>query len=134
LKYIQYYGIYDTDELYDVARDPDEMHNLVNDPKYLGDKIALRQALYQQLADRSGRHVIPYTQRLSIGTVRRNRDGTGAAPFPQEWLVEPNRLDRLDDILPDSRAKQAAHARGEAYRPTPVVGRDGNDVVSGSKP
>ena len=134
LKYIQYYGIYDTDELYDVAKDPDEMHNLVNDPRYLEDKIALRQALYQQLADRSGRHVIPYTQRLSIGTVRRNRDGTGAASFPQEWLVEPNRLDRLDDILPDSQAKQGAHARGEAYRPTPVVGREGNDVASGQKP
>jgi len=134
LKYIQYYGVYDTDELYDVTKDPDEMHNLVNDPEYLADKIALRQAMYEQLADRSGHHVIPYTQRLSIGSVRRNRDGTGAAPFPQDWLVEPNRLDRLDDILPDSSAKAAAHARGNALRPMPVVGRDGNDVTSGSKP
>lgn len=134
LKYIQYYGIYDTDELYDVATDPDEMHNLVNDPKYLDDKIALRQALYEQLADRNGRHVIPYTQRLSIGAVRRNHDGTGAAPFPQQWLVDPNRLDRLDDILPDSPAKQAAHARGQAYRPTPVLGREGNDITSAPRP
>ncbi|AOH85238.1 acetylglucosamine-6-sulfatase [Sphingomonas panacis] len=134
LKYIQYYGVYDTDELYDVTKDPDEMHNLVNDPEYLADKIALRQAMYEQLADRSGHHVIPYTQRLSIGSVRRNRDGTGAAPFPQDWLVEPNRLDRLDDILPDSLAKAAAHASGQALRPMPVVGRDGNDVTSGSKP
>nr|AGU10870.1 Sulfatase [uncultured organism] len=134
LKYIQYYGIYDTDELYDVAKDPDEMHNLVGDPNYLDEKIVLRQALYKQLTDTDGRHVIPYTQRTAIGTVRRDRNGTGAAPFPQQWLVEPNRLDRLDDILPDSPAKQAAHAEGKAYRPMPVVGREGNDVTSGSKP
>ena len=134
LKYIEYYGIYDTNELYDVATDPDEMHNLVNDPKYLDDKIALRQALYDQLADRNGRHVIPYTQRLSIGAVRRNHGGTGAAPFPQQWLVDPNRLDRLDDILPDSPAKQAARALGQAYRPTPVLGREGNDMTSAPRP
>jgi len=134
LKYIQYYGVYDTDELYDVVKDPDEMHNLVDDPAYLKDKIALREAMYAQLADRNGRHIIPYTQRLSIGSVRRNRDGTGAAPFPDKWLVEANRLDRLDDILPDSEEKQAAHARGKAYRPTPVVGSEGNDVSSGAKP
>jgi arylsulfatase A-like enzyme len=133
LKYIQYYGIYDTDELYDVAKDPHEMRNLINDPVYLDAKIELRSALYQQLADRNGRHAIPYTQRLSIGSVRRNREGAGAAPFPNEWQVEPNRLDRLDDILPDSRAKQAAHDKGQPLQPTPVVGRGGNSVEAGAR-
>ena len=47
---------------------------------------------------------------------RRNRNGTGAAPFPDQWLVEPNRLDRLDDVLPDSPAKQRAR-RDFAQRP-----------------
>lgn len=90
--------------------------------------------MYAQLADSNGRHVIPYTQRLSIGSIRRNRAGTGAAPFPDKWLVEPNRLDRLDDVLPDSQAKQAAHARGQPYRASPVVGRDGKDGNPGAKP
>ncbi|MBM0104907.1 sulfatase [Steroidobacter sp. S1-65] len=128
MKYIQYYGIYDTDELYDVVKDPDEMHNLINDPAYLDAKIELRKALFEQLADRNGRHTIPYTQRLSIGSVRRHREGTGAAPYPEAWLVEPNRLDRLDDILPDSRAKQSAHDQGKPFMPLPVVGRGTNAV------
>ncbi len=124
LKYIQYYGIYDTDELYDLARDPNEMRNLVNDPAYLDAKIELRKALFDQLADRDGRHVIPYTQRMAIGSVRRGEGGTGAAPYPKEWEVGPNRPDRLDDVLPDNKAKQAAHERGEPYMRYPVPGRE----------
>ena len=58
------------------------------------------------------------------------KDGTRAADFPQQWYVEPNRLDRADDFLPDSRAKQEAHERGEPYFPFPVVGQ-GNNSASG---
>lgn len=118
IKYIQYYGVYDTDELYDLDRDPDEMHNLIDDPAYLDRKIALRKALYEQLADRDGRHVIPYGMRQSIGSVRRNGDGTGAAPFPDKWRVEPDRDDRFDDIVPDSAAKQKAHDLGKPLLPS----------------
>lgn len=130
-KYIQYYGIYDREELYDIAADPEEMHNLIDDPAYLEEKIALRQGLYDGLADRDGRHVIPYSQRRAIGSVRRMEGGTGAASFPREWYVEPNRLDRADDLIPDSAAKNAAHERGEALYPFPVVGQGNNSSDSG---
>lgn len=130
-KYIQYYGVYDTDELYDLARDPDEMHNLVNDAAYLDHKIALRDALYKQLADRNGRHVIPYGERQSIGAVRRLRGGTGAAPFPDEWLIAPNPTDRFDGILPDSPAKAKAHATGSALIPTRPLGEELSRQVNG---
>ena len=119
LKYIQYYGIYDTDELYDLARDPDEMRNLIVDPAYLDAKVALRTALFEQLADKNGRHIIPYTKRTSVGTVRRNRDGTGAAQYPDNWLVEPNRADRFDDMVPDGQWKQKAHDAGRPMFPAP---------------
>ncbi|WP_246027327.1 sulfatase family protein [Novosphingobium umbonatum] len=121
LKYIQYHGIYDRDELYDIGADPSEMHNLAEDPAHLQDKITLRAALYQQLANRQGKHAIPYTARKSIGAVRRMKGGTGAAPFPEEWLVEPNRTDRMDDIMPDSLAKQAAKAAGKPFMNAPTV-------------
>lgn len=122
VKYIQYYGIYDTEELYDLSTDPDEMHNLIDDPAYLDRKIDLRSALFQQLANREGEHAIPFTARYSRGIVRRDRNGTTAAPFPDSWLVEPNRVDRLDDAIPDSPMKERAHREGQALLPYPVMG------------
>ena len=94
------------------------MHNLIDDPAYADRKIDLRRALYRQLADRNGRHVIPYGMRQSIGSVRRNRMGTGAAQFPDKWLVEPNAPDRFDDIMPDSPAKLNAHQAGRPLVPS----------------
>ncbi|MFB0613614.1 sulfatase family protein [Aurantiacibacter poecillastricola] len=133
LKYIQYYGVYDIEELYNLAEDPEEMNNLIDDPAYLDAKIELRQALFEQLADDEGRHVIPYTQRFSRGSVRRMEGGTRAADFPDRWYVEPNRLDRLDDIFPDSPAKQEAKDRGEPYRSFPVLGEGSNSVEGASE-
>ena len=121
LKYIQYHGIYDREELYDIGADPTEMTNLIDDPAHLSDKITLRAALFAELANRQGKHAIPYTARQSIGSVRRMRGGTGAAPFPAEWLVEPNRADRMDDIMPDSAAKGAAKAAGKPFVNSPTV-------------
>lgn len=123
IKYIQYYGVYDIEELYDLSRDPDELHNLIDDPAYLDAKISLRKALFEQLANAKGQHAIPFTERTSRGVVRRDRNGTGAAPFPQNWLVEPNRVDRLDDMLPDGQLKQRAHEQGQALYPFPVPRR-----------
>jgi arylsulfatase A-like enzyme len=124
LKYIQYYGIYDTDELYDLKVDPDETRNLVDDAAYLERKILLRRALYEQLADRDGRHVIPYGMRQSIGSVRRERGGTDAARFPDKWFVEADRSDRFDDIVPDSPEKQKAHAKGRPLIPSRPLRED----------
>ena len=115
MKYIQYHGVYDIEELYDLARDPDEMRNLIDDPSQLQTKIALRKALFDHLADAGGRRAVPFTERFSRGSVRRNRAGTGAAPFPDGWLVEPNRPDRYDDLFPDSEAKLKAEKEGRPF-------------------
>jgi hypothetical protein len=124
MKYIQYYGVYDREELYDLATDPDEMHNLIDDPAHFQTRIALRQALFDQLANRDGRHVIPYTQRLSTGAVRRGVDGTRGADFPAEWYVVPNRADRMTPIIPDSPEKQRAIDEGRPVLPAPIPGRE----------
>ena len=123
MKYIQYHGVYDTEELYDLARDPDEMRNLIDDPSQLQTKVALRKALFERLADAGGRHAVPFTARSSRGVVRRGRSGSGAAPFPDAWLVEPNREDRLDDLFPDSEAKLQAEREGRPYFPLPPAAR-----------
>jgi hypothetical protein len=87
------------------------MHNLIDDPSRLQAKIALRKGLFDQLADARGQHAVPFTERWSRGVVRRGRAGAGAAPFPDAWLVEPNRPDRFNDMLPDSEAKAKAERR-----------------------
>jgi len=91
VKYIQYHGIWDTEELYDLNKDPDEMHNLVDDATYDSLKQSLRVALYEQLSDNKGRHALPYTARLGTGAGLRSKNGTHAADFPAEWYVEPNK-------------------------------------------
>ena len=119
VKYIQYHGVYDTEELYDLDADPDEMRNLIDDPSRLPAKLELRRALFEQLADANGRRAVPFTARTSRGVVRRDRNGTGAAAFPDEWLVEPNRNDRYDDLFPDSAEKLQAQREGRPFfRPT----------------
>lgn len=109
-KYIQYHGIWDTEELYDLASDPDEMNNLISDPAWRARKIELRDRLYAGLSRKDGTHVVPYTQRTAEGIVWRNRDANGAtaAPFPDGWVKEPNRPDKLMGAFPET-APAPAH-------------------------
>ena len=117
MKYIQYHGVWDIEELYDLQNDPDEMNNLISDPARLQTKMELRHSLFSALANRQGRHVVPFTERLSSGVVYRDKEGTAAAPFPPEWLKSPNAVDRMNGLFPDSPAKQEAEKAGRPYFP-----------------
>ncbi|MGF7154894.1 sulfatase family protein [Novosphingobium gossypii] len=121
LKYIQYYGVYDTEELYDLKADPDEMHNLIDDPQWASRKQELRLALYDQLANTDGRHVIPYGRRTAQGSLRRGINGSHAADFPAQWYVKPNPVDRFDPNMPDTPAKLKAQAEGRPLIYTPPL-------------
>ena len=118
LKYIQYHGIWDTEELYDLSKDPDEMTNLINDPTYLDRKNALRHALFAQLGTSQGKHVVPYTEKTSAGVVYRDKNGTHAADFPPEWYTAPNLPSKMNGLFPDTAAKLEADKKGESYRPS----------------
>jgi len=87
-KLIQYHGIWDTEELYDIRNDPKEMHNLIDDPQYLEVRVKLRKELYRRLANNKGEHVIPYTEKWGPGAHSRNLNGSKAAPFPDHWLKQ----------------------------------------------
>lgn len=117
LKYIQYHGIWDVEELYDLSRDPSELRNLIDEPAYFDQKVLLRKALFAELANREGAHNIPYTARTSEGVVQRDRDGPGAAAFPESRLVEPNLPSRLNGIFPDTPEKMRANQARESYSP-----------------
>ncbi|MGE0667233.1 MAG: sulfatase [Sphingomonadales bacterium] len=108
LKYIQYHGVWDLEELYDLDADPEEMNNLIDDPAYRDRKLVLRHALFEQLANTQGKHVVPFTERTSLGAVYRSPTGAKAADFPPQWLVEPNRpdADRYRIIMPEKPGKE----------------------------
>lgn len=92
-KYIQYYGVWDTEELYDLKNDPKEMNNLIENPKYVGVVADLRHKLYEKLTNRDGEHKIGYSERIGFGAVLRNRNGAKAAEFPEFWLRNPEDKD-----------------------------------------
>ena len=85
-KYVQYHGVWDTEELFDLQSDPQEQVNLIEDPELLEVKVDLRAQLYASLADRQGRNVVPYTQKFNQGAVFRHADRSKAAEYPDKWL------------------------------------------------
>ncbi|MXY04258.1 MAG: sulfatase [Gammaproteobacteria bacterium] len=131
LKYIQYHGIWDIEELYDVDADPLEMHNLIDDPTYYEARQELRIALYEQLAGKDGRRTVPFSARLAEGMNLRDENGPTAPPFPEAWKVEPNRPDRYLGILPDTAEKKAYLDAGKPYLPWLIDRSAGEDPADG---
>lgn len=118
LKYIQYHGVWDLEELYDLARDPLEEVNLIRDPAYYQQIITLREALYRQLAQQDGKPAVPFTQRLAEGMNLRDRKGPGASPFPAHWLVAPSESpSKYLGLFPDTPMKQRHMQEGSFYFP-----------------
>ncbi len=88
-KLIQYHGIWDTEELYDLAVDPKETRNLIDDPAQQARIAKLREELFARLDQGDARSSITFTERRGVGAVLRARDGSKAAEFPDSWLRKP---------------------------------------------
>jgi arylsulfatase A-like enzyme len=106
-KYIQYHGVWDTEELYDLEKDPGESENLIEHPDLLGVKVGMRERLYTALADSQGNHTIPYSMKFNQGAVFRHAERSPAAEFPEKWLRKGGAPDRWEHILPDGPEKAA---------------------------
>lgn len=105
-KYIQYHGIWDTEELYDLHNDPKEMVNLIEDPVY-GDTVnTLRRELFEKLADSQGNHGMSYAERLGFGAVLRNENGSLADEFPKFWLRGPDDTDLKRHVVHEGGRKK----------------------------
>jgi len=118
LKYIQYHGVWDIEELYDLGVDPQERTNLIRDDSYTEKLLPLRTALYQALrSSDSNKPSVPFNARLSEGVNLRNKNGLKAAPFPAWWLVEPNRRDKYMGLFPDTPLKLKKQRNNEMYFP-----------------
>ncbi len=80
-KYIRYYGLWDTDELYDLQADPLEMHNLIRDPAHGETVSRLNTQLFATLGDTAGMYIPLSPDRGNSQNLRR-RAGSPAAAFP----------------------------------------------------
>ena len=105
-KLIQYHGIWDTDELYDMRADPLEMNNLIADRNYLDTVVDLRRRLHVLLADNEGRNVVPYSFKYNQGAVFRNGEASPTATHPPNWLREGTEADLLDFKITDEEKLQ----------------------------
>ncbi|MDQ8185674.1 sulfatase [Pelagicoccus sp. SDUM812002] len=53
-KYTTYYGLWDTDEFFDIRADPTEQHNLIYDPNYEEQILEMENRLYAMMEDMGG--------------------------------------------------------------------------------
>lgn len=87
-KLIQYHGIWDTDELYDISSDPRETRNLIHEPKQQQRVAEMRRQLHQRLKETGGL-AIPLGFKRNHGSNQRSADGSKRAEFPEELIHGP---------------------------------------------
>jgi len=93
-KYTTYYGLWDTDEFFDLQADPGEQNNLIRDPSVAKQSKEMENRLYQMMAELGGMD-IPMNQPRGSSQNKRlgTRDGDHAADFPKA-LVVPQPLNK----------------------------------------
>jgi N-acetylglucosamine-6-sulfatase len=93
-KYITYYGLWDTDELYDVKNDPDETRNLVHDAEYAETAKSMQRELFAMMEELGGSEIPLNAPRGgSLNKRLRRRGGQRSSDFPSSMLLDepPNR-------------------------------------------
>ena len=89
-KYIHYYGIWDSDELYDLQEDPLETNNLIYSPKHAATIRDMNKQLFDMMED-TGAMSIPLYRDSGKQMNRRRPDGAKPAVFPPELMQPPSR-------------------------------------------
>ena len=88
-KYITYYGLWDTDELYDLQADPGETKNLLHDPAYADTAKDMEASLYEMMAELGGMAIPLNAPRGNSQNKRlRRRGGKKAADFPEPMVLD----------------------------------------------
>ena len=86
-KYINYYGLWDINELYDLRSDPLERRNLINDPSYRGKVNQLRDQLFGVMEKTDAMSIPLKANRWGQQNLRRD-DKSKPAPFPPSLIKE----------------------------------------------
>jgi N-acetylglucosamine-6-sulfatase len=88
-KLIQYHGIWDTDELYDLKADPQETTNLILEPAYQDRVEELREILYQRLLQTRGLS-IRLGRKRDHGQNLRSAANSKRSSFPSHMISMPS--------------------------------------------
>jgi len=86
-KYIHYYGIWDTDELYDLQEDPLETTNLIFNPERKDTIRELNNRLFDEMERTQGMSIPLFRDRGNQNN-KRNASKGRAADFPDEIKVK----------------------------------------------
>ena len=88
-KYTTYYGLWDTDEFFDIQADPMEQNNLVHDPAFAKKRKEMEKRLYEMMADLGGLDIPMNPPKGKSQNKRlRSRSGDNAAKFPGALVVD----------------------------------------------
>jgi len=88
-KYTTYYGLWDTDELFDIQADPMEQNNLIHDPEYAAIAKKMQNRLYDMMEELGGMEIPINPPRGRQQNKRlRDRGGVKAADFPEAFIVD----------------------------------------------
>jgi len=88
-KFIQYHGVWDIDELYDLKNDPHEEHNLIFASDHQKRVKQMRADLHDLLVSADANRV-PFSHKRSMGQNLRRRSGAKPADFPPELMRQKN--------------------------------------------
>jgi N-acetylglucosamine-6-sulfatase len=92
-KYIHYYGIWDTDELYDLQEDPLESNNLISSPKHQTVVKQMNQQMFD-IMESTGAMYIPLYRDSGGQNNKRTPTGSKPAEFPPELMQAPKQAPR----------------------------------------
>ena len=89
-KYITYYGVWDTDELFDIQADPMEQTNLIYQPEFQEKTKEMQERLYSMMDKLGGMHIPLNPPRgfFDANKRYRKRGGNKAADFPEAMLLD----------------------------------------------
>jgi N-acetylglucosamine-6-sulfatase len=88
-KFIQYHGIWDIDELYDLQSDPHEQNNLIFSDQHRRQITKMRADLHQILVTADANRV-PFSHKRRMGSNLRLKSGSRPADFPPQLMREEN--------------------------------------------
>jgi N-acetylglucosamine-6-sulfatase len=88
-KYTTYYGLWDTDEFFDIKSDPMEQNNLIRSPQHTAKAKEMENKLYEMMSELGGMEIPMNAPRGNSNNKRlRGRDGDKAADFPSDMVLD----------------------------------------------